>query len=160
MNQIKPVSAYIRSGTPSDFKFIIDLQSKFFANDPTLPTNDEIIQMLDVSHPYLLIAEADGKPVGYLLLRDRRFRPWTSIAFIAIVSEQSGNRLGTDLVTEGVCRVRRPFVRLLVRNSNIAALRMYERCGFYRTGKRISNYENGEDALILMRIRKNAKVIR
>lgn len=88
----------------------------------------------------------DGRVVGYLVV-------WTTdvveVIDIAILPELRGRRLAERLLARAL--KLGPTVLLEVRSSNEAAIRLYERFGFERTGLRRGYYSDGEDAVLMSR---------
>jgi ribosomal-protein-alanine N-acetyltransferase len=109
------------------------------------------LQELDVECARSLLAEVEGRIVGYVLF-------WllpneVDIHNIAVHAEFRRRGLGRLLLHQVIARAQRQLsvrVTLEVRMSNIGARRLYESMGFVTTGVRKGYYsDNGEDALAM-----------
>ena len=103
---------------------------------------------------FLLLAPAySARPVAYLLLQG--LPPDGEIFDIAVLPWLRGGGLGGRLLTRGLAHLERWGCRrclLEVRESNLTALRFYQRHGFSEAGRRRGYYSHPvEDALVLAR---------
>jgi len=144
----------IRKAVPSDLGSILDLQRTLFLHEPVQPSDSEFEALIVGRSSWITVVEMGGGVVGYTLVRDRPFRPWSAIDIIGVSTEYAGAGLGEALVSHVLAHARRPLVRLFVRASNLAARRLYQKTGFFQVGRRVANYGDGEDALVFMRLRK------
>ena len=87
----------------------------------------------------ILVAEEAGRVVGYIVLgvdegRSRLFGfKWGSIVSLAIDPEWWGRGVGTSLVREGLKWLKSAgveYVEVFTDQNNVAAIRVYEKCGF------------------------------
>jgi ribosomal-protein-alanine N-acetyltransferase len=109
------------------------------------------LQEIQVPCARSVLAQADGKIVGYVLfwvLPDE-----VDIHNIAVRSEYRRRGIGRMLLQQVVAAARKRQsnrVTLEVRKSNIAAQTLYRSAGFAMTGVRKGYYsDNGEDALAM-----------
>jgi ribosomal-protein-alanine N-acetyltransferase len=109
------------------------------------------LQEIQVPCARSVLAQADGKIVGYVLfwlLPDE-----VDIHNIAVHSEYRRRGIGRMLLQQVVAAARKRQsnrVTLEVRKSNIAAQTLYRSAGFAMTGVRKGYYsDNGEDALAM-----------
>ena len=130
---LDPVMAIERSSFPFPWS------SRFF------------LEELRVECARSLVAEIDGKIVGYVLfwlLPDE-----VDVHNIAVDGEFRRRGIGRVLLEQVLQAGRRrksSQVTLEVRESNMPAQRLYESLGFRRTGIRKGYYaDNGEDALVM-----------
>ncbi len=103
---------------------------------------------------YLVLLHRDelGAPIAYLI-------GWTvgdeaELARIGVLPEFRGRGVARKLLDEGLEIWRKrgaARVWLEVRESNAAALGLYESRGFQVVGKRAGYYDNGEAALLMRR---------
>jgi ribosomal-protein-alanine N-acetyltransferase len=78
------------------------------------------------------------------------------IANIAIHPDYQGRGYGTYLLTEILKKNDgMEYAILEVRESNQAAIHIYEKLGFIKISKRYSYYSNGEDALVMRKLFKH-----
>jgi dTDP-4-amino-4,6-dideoxy-D-galactose acyltransferase len=79
----------------------------------------------------VLVAENNGRPAGYITCRHKDGEG--RIELIAVDAAAKGKGLGTALVLDAVAwfaSQRAKTVRVATQARNIAALRLYEHCGF------------------------------
>ena len=110
--------------------------------------------VLELSKPsgICLAARRNGRLTGYLVCS--RYDTVWHIMNVAVAPEERRTGVATALLTELLGRVGDPAARytLEVRQSNVAAVRLYERFGFRAAGLRRRYYQdNGEDAVIMWR---------
>lgn len=106
---------------------------------------------------YYLVAEADGKIVGYggiwLILNEGH------ITNIAVKEEYKGNGIGNHIVEGLICYCLKHEIQnmtLEVRESNIVAQNLYKKYDFVDCGVRPKYYaDDGEDAIIMWRSNNN-----
>ena len=106
--------------------------------------------VLELSKPsgICLAARRDGRMCGYIVCS--RYDTVWHIMNIAVDPDERRQGIGTRLL-ERVGETRARFT-LEVRQSNAAAIDLYERFGFRTAGMRRRYYQdNGEDALIMWR---------
>lgn len=99
---------------------------------------------------YLTAAEyGTGKIIGYIGF-------WTAadiaeIDSVAVLPEYRRHGAARALleVLNGICKkLGIGYINLEVRESNIGAARLYEKCGYRRVGRRKGYYEDNEDAIL------------
>jgi ribosomal protein S18 acetylase RimI-like enzyme len=98
----------------------------------------------------LIVAELDGRFAGYALVLLRKRATVARLYSIAIAADLAGHGIGTALLTaaEDAARRRRmAAMRLEVQEGNTAAIRMYERARYRRSGRQAGYYEDGTAAL-------------
>ncbi len=140
----------VRAAKPVDTEQITGLLDELFPGDPNRPTDTEF-ENLGKQHDPCMFVAADGCAVaGFLVLRDRILRLWTSVDFIGVDPAHESMGLGAMLTRQALLAAHRPLVRLFVRPSNTRAHRLYIRCGFREVARRRENYPDGEDAAIMM----------
>jgi [ribosomal protein S18]-alanine N-acetyltransferase len=110
--------------------------------------------VLELSKPsgICLAARRDKAMVGYLVCS--RYDTVWHIMNVAVDPDSRRTRVATALLDELMARVDDPRARytLEVRQSNQAAIALYERFGFRAAGTRRRYYQdNGEDAHIMWR---------
>jgi ribosomal protein S18 acetylase RimI-like enzyme len=85
-----------------------------------------------------LVAERDGRPVGFLLLLDDlpdevTSTPQAFIAYMAVERELRGRGIGKALLEAAESEAKRrglPYISLMVTEENAAARQLYERGGY------------------------------
>jgi len=141
----------VRTMSADDLDQVLAIEESSF---PRPWTREHFRHELDAQHGIPLVAVAtDGTVAGYLcvtLLMDE-----AEILDIAVRDDLRGRGVGRLLLDHIVelCRHKHTnYIHLEVRRSNLAAIGLYERFGFLRTGERRRYYENGEDAILMQLI--------
>ena len=139
----------IRRLTYADLPQVIAIERRAFPAPWSLA-----MFVLELSKPSgICLAALDGnRIVGYMICS--RYDIVWHVMNIAIEPALQGNGLGTALLEHLLQHETEPSDRftLEVRQSNVQAIRLYERHGFRSAGLRRRYYQdNGEDALIMWR---------
>jgi ribosomal-protein-alanine N-acetyltransferase len=137
---------------PEDRDAVMALQESLFPDDPVALRQDDFQHLCEGSLQ-IYVADLHGQIVGFVVLRNRRFRLWSGGDFLGVSSEHRLKGIGKALVIHAIQNCRRSFIRIFVRPSNVHALAMYKSLGFHKVSRRSKSYPDGEDALIMMRIR-------
>ena len=101
-------------------------------------------------HSFPFVAESNGSVVGYVCLMS--LFEEAQILDIAVAPEQRGRGIARRLIDHAISVARENDAEVLaleVRASNIAAITLYELCGFVRTGLRQKYYEGRDDAVLM-----------
>jgi ribosomal-protein-alanine N-acetyltransferase len=106
----------------------------------------------EIAAPYSFpfIAEYDGMIAGYVCLTS--LFEVAQILDIAVAPEQRGKGIAKLLMNHAITIAREKEAELLeleVRSSNVAAITLYEKLGFVRTGLRLKYYEGKDDAVLM-----------
>jgi [ribosomal protein S18]-alanine N-acetyltransferase len=141
----------IRPARSDDIAALLELQREAFGDDPHCPDRAGLEAAIENPRIDIFVGETGGALAGYVLLKNRRFRPWTAMDYIAVPASLRGSGVGAVLLSEAVARTTRKTIRLFVRESNEVAIAFYKRNGFEKAGIRKANYHDGEDAVILSR---------
>jgi ribosomal-protein-alanine N-acetyltransferase len=151
----------VRPAEVRDVERVAAIEDASFA-DPW--TTEAFHSSLTLPHMRFLVAEASAAgpgdtrtgaaaTAGYVLAMV--LGPEGEIADIAVAPEARGRGIGGVLLDAAVAELRRVGVRtvyLEVRESNLAARRLYESRGFGDVGRRRGYYQHPvEDALVLRR---------
>jgi ribosomal-protein-alanine N-acetyltransferase len=139
----------IRRLTYADLPQVIALERRAFPTPWSLA-----MFVLELSKPsgICLAARRDGRLTGYLVCS--RYDTVWHIMNVAVDPDARRTGVATGLLGALLERVDDPGARytLEVRESNLAAIALYERFGFRTAGMRRRYYQdNGEDALIMWR---------
>jgi ribosomal-protein-alanine N-acetyltransferase len=109
--------------------------------------------VLELSKPsgICLATFEDGKILGYLICS--RYDTVWHVMNVAVEPKLQGNGIGSGMLNQLLTETGDDDrFTLEVRQSNAAAIRLYERLGFRSAGLRRRYYQdNGEDALIMWR---------
>ncbi|HEX8960803.1 MAG TPA: ribosomal protein S18-alanine N-acetyltransferase [Geobacteraceae bacterium] len=140
----------------SDLDAVLAIESDSF---PHPWSRTHFLDELNSPHSFPMVAlDEDGAVIGYIcpmLVLDEGH-----ILNVAVRKQWRRQGIGELLVEKviGECRDRKAaFISLEVRPSNSGAIALYERLGFFETGRRKRYYENGEDAILMELISENGK---
>ncbi len=138
----------IREMTIKDIEAVAFLELECFS----VPWSKEALEeSFAQSHSYFVVAEIDEIIVGYggvyILYEDAEI---TNIAVTPLCRKQGiGELLVKDIIRSAVEKGAKSIL-LEVRQSNVAAIGLYEKCGFETIGTRKNFYEKPvEDAVIM-----------
>lgn len=140
----------LRPMREADLREVLHIERRSF----TIPWSDATFRgLLRRQSATLLVAETAGKVVGYAAL-------WfaaeeAELGDLAVLPELRGRGFGRRLLDGALAEAARRGARqvyLEVRESNVAARRLYERAGFTTAGVRADYYsEPKEDAILMTR---------
>lgn len=138
----------IRRMTASDVDRVTDIAVRCFSNPWT---KEDYIYSLESEHDLGLVAVCDNKVVGFCIMR--MSIDSADITDVAVAPEARrkgiGSMLIASLLTEGKSRGITGYM-LEVRISNEAAIDLYKKNGFEKTGIRKNYYKSPvEDALLM-----------
>ena len=112
-----------------------------------------IKQLPDDMHIFLAAVDDNGEAVGYVGLMNVLDEGYVSN--VAVSPEMRRQGIGDMLIEELILRARAKklsFVTLEVRETNLAAQRLYKKHGFTEVGRRRKYYERPtEDAILMTR---------
>ena len=137
----------IRSMTSSDVDAVVTIEQASFS---TPWCRDHFEHEISAPYSFPSVAEYNCTVVGYVCLMS--LFEEAQILDIAVVPEQRGRGIAQLLMEHAVTVAREKEAELLaleVRASNRAAIALYERCGFVRTGIRLNYYEGRDDAVLM-----------
>ena len=145
---------HIRPMTTYDLDAVLAIEQ---ASYPTPWQREHFQHELAAPHSFPFVAEWNGIIVGYVCLMS--LFEEAQILDIAVTPEQRGRGFARLLMDHAITVAREKAAELLaleVRASNIAAITLYERCGFVRTGIRTKYYEGVDDAVLMEKSLKKA----
>lgn len=153
---IRSISLRIRPATTADIPVIIELERtcETAAHWPE-QEYQQIFQPKgdDLSARLILVIEEGDQVRGFLVAR--RVHPEWELENVVVAPSNRRKGLGKRLLESQLMRARESnseSVFLEVRESNLAARRLYEHSGFQQTGTRKSYYANPSEDAILYRI--------
>ena len=131
----------------SDIEAVLTIEQSSF---PSPWKRDHFQHEIEAPHSFPFVSECTGKVAGYVCLRS--LFEEAQILDIAVAPQLRGRGLARQLM-EHACSLAREngaeFVALEVRDSNHAAIALYEQLGFIRVGLRSRYYEGREDAVLM-----------
>lgn len=102
-------------------------------------------QLADANPGTFLVATIDDKIVGYAVID--RWPDQEHLVSIAVTPESRKKGVGQALLDHLIRTMETGSLKLEVRRSNEAAIELYRKNGFARTGMAHSYYTDGEDAI-------------
>ncbi|MCB1426038.1 MAG: GNAT family N-acetyltransferase [Zhengella sp.] len=142
---------HVRLARDGDAQAVLELQDALFPDDPNRLSPGQLARPGGDRRILVLVAELEDRVAGFLVLRDRSARLWTSVDFVGTAAWAAGKGVGGALVRAACRFAPRPVLRLFVRPSNAPARALYARQGFRHTATRKRNYADGEDAMVMMK---------
>lgn len=154
--------AVIRRADVSDIDHLAAIENRVFPGDRL--SRRSLRRHIASDGALMLVAEAQGRPVGYALVLLRRGSATARLYSIAVEPAAAPRGTGRALLAaaERQAALRgAEALRLEVRADNARAVELYERAGYRGTGRRAGYYEDGADALLYRReLRDGATVAR
>ena len=141
----------LRRATPADLDAIMQIEVGTFPSDAW--SSDMMASELASEHTYYLVAEADGRLVGYGGLLAPRGSGQSDIQTIAVIASARRSGLGRVLMQAMIAEARdrrASEVFLEVRADNEPAERLYASLGFEAIALRPKYYQpDGVDAVVM-----------
>lgn len=141
----------IRTATILDLAALTKLEQACFGPDawPFL----DLIAVLTFADVVRLKAVQDGQMVGFAAGDPRPGEGFSWIASIGVVPEFRRRGIARDLLRACESRLQTPRLKLSVRASNDAAIRLYEQEGYARVNVWQNYYRDGEAAIVMEKVR-------
>ncbi len=142
-----PVSMTIRPMTESDLDAVLVIERASFS---TPWSREHFLHELDAPYSFPFVALIDGDVAGYVCLMS--LFEEAQILDIAVNPQKRGRGVARALMEQAFSVAREKGAEVMaleVRSSNVAAINLYERLGFVRTGTRRGYYEGTEDAVLM-----------
>ena len=109
----------------------------------------DLIGILTFPNIIRLKAVSDDQMVGFVAGDVKRSEGLAWIATIGVLPEYRGRGIGAELLRACEEQIDVPVIRLVVRQSNQTAIRLYERFGYAAMGKWRRYYSDGEDGSVM-----------
>lgn len=113
----------------------------------------DIIGVLSLPNVIRLKAITEAKLVGFIAGDIRSAEKVSWIATVGVLPEYRGRGIGRRLLEACEAQLPTPMVRLCVRASNDTAIELYKRCGYYGIGSWPNYYQDGEQAIVMEKMR-------
>lgn len=141
----------LRSGRPADIPFLVALSSR----SATAAQWDEAHYRAafargNPSERLVLVLEEDSRPQGFLVARP--LGPEWELENIAFAAAARRRGLASHLLGEFIALARNhgaQAIYLEVRESNLAARKLYEKMAFLESGRRPAYYHDPDEAAIV-----------
>ena len=109
----------------------------------------DLIGVLTLPDVVRLKAVVGEQMVGFVAGDIRNSKNLAWIVTIAVLPEYRGQGIAAALLETCEVKLPTPVVRLSVRRSNKAAIRLYQRAGYLEVGVWDGYYQDGEDAIVM-----------
>jgi len=114
----------------------------------------DLIAVLTYADVIRLKAVNGDKMIGFIAADPRPSEGMAWIATVGVLPEYRRQGVARALLLECESRVIQPRIRLCVRPSNQAAIRMYQEEGYLAVDTWRKYYSDGENALVMEKIRE------
>jgi len=115
----------------------------------------DLVAVLTYPDVIRLKAMNSEKMIGFIAADLRPVERMAWIATVGVLPEYRRQGVARALLLECESRVIQPRIRLCVRPSNQAAIRLYQREGYLEMDTWQKYYNDGESALVMEKIRKS-----
>jgi ribosomal protein S18 acetylase RimI-like enzyme len=109
----------------------------------------DLVGILTFPNIIRLKAICDGQMVGFVAGDIKRSERLAWIATIGVLPEYRGRGIGAALLRACEEKLDVPVIRLVVRQSNDTAIRLYVRFGYAMLGQWRKYYSDGEDGTVM-----------
>lgn len=155
MEKLANQELQIRQFKTEDLSAISELEQLSF-KDP-FPSYF-LSQLAEANPSTFLVALMRDKIVGYAVID--RWPDQEHLVSIAVLPESRKKGVGQALLSHLIEKIEAGSLKLEVRRSNMAAIELYRKNGFARTGIAHSYYTDGEDAIQMEKtIQKRAEIL-
>ncbi len=140
----------IRPVEPNDLTSVLEIEQLSFGNEAFNRRQFRHLAKSPTCH--FAVAEIENQIGGYLILTTRRKSKVLRIYSIATKPRFRGQGIGEKLMNyTKVFAANQLFdtISLEVKESNAAAIALYQKMGFVSTGKKMDYYGQGENALVM-----------
>jgi ribosomal-protein-alanine N-acetyltransferase len=143
---------HILPATFLDLNALVKLERTCFGADawPLL----DLIAVLTLANVVRLKAVEDGAMVGFAAGDPRPDEGFSWIATIGVTPQRRRRGIGRELLRACEARLSTPRLRLSVRVSNEAAIRLYHEEGYAKVDVLHNYYKDGEAALLMQKSRQ------
>jgi len=142
----------LRPYAPSDFETVFAIDQACY--EPAIAySRRELRNYLRFPGADCLIAEADGKPVGFILTAHGR--AWGYIVTIDVLASHRRSGVGATLLGEAERRLASSGVReigLETATDNSSAIAFWRKHGYRKTGVKKGYYPGGRDAFSMNKL--------
>lgn len=141
----------IRLANVADSENIFKGQNIAFPSDPTNLSVKEIRNFIGAKEHTLIVGFFENAFAGYVATHSKKYCPWTNGNSLVVVDEYAGKGMGAFLLREAIISCRKLVIRIYVEKNNLRAIRLYKKFGFFCVQKIPQHYENGDDALVMVK---------
>lgn len=140
-------SMIIRSMNEADIEAVLAIEQASF---PAPWKREHFLHEIEAQHSFPFVAVSEGMIVGYVCLTS--LFEEAQILDIAVTLDKRGSGIALMLLEYAMRLARDKGAEVLaleVRSTNRAAITLYERLGFVRTGCRAKYYDGSDDAVLM-----------
>lgn len=150
MNQLPP-NFQIQTASLFDLTALRQLEKICFPVDawPLL----DLIGALSFPHIVRYKALSDGELVGFVAGEVRFPARIGWIATVAVHPDHRRRGIARKLIHLVEDEMAQPRIRLTVRESNLAAIKLYEQDGYIQINRWVKYYKGGEDGIVMEKVR-------
>ncbi|MBL1422228.1 MAG: GNAT family N-acetyltransferase [Alphaproteobacteria bacterium] len=141
----------IRVANVDDSEDIFASQNIAFPADPTNLTVGEIRDFIGHEEHTFIVGFFEDKFAGYVATHSKKYYPWTNGNSLVVADEYAGKGIGAFLLRDAIISCRKLVIRIFVEKNNFRAIRLYKKFGFFCVQKIPRHYENGDDALVMLK---------
>lgn len=137
-----------REAVKSDVRQLLSIENRCFTQDKLTARNFH--WMLERANADIILAESEGKALGYALLLYRRGASLARLYSFAVLPEHRGQGIGAGLLKQSEALARERdcvYLRLEVRPDNSQAIALYRRQGYRQFDTKQDYYEDHSEAL-------------
>ena len=148
MNTWRHSGVVVREARPRDLDAIARLENELFETDRV--SRRSLREFLRAPHGPVIAATIDDELAGYILVSLRKGARALRIYSLAVDARFARRGVGRALLQACEAyarRHRRAAITLEVRYDNVAAMALYESCGFRQFGEHARYYADGATAL-------------
>jgi ribosomal protein S18 acetylase RimI-like enzyme len=113
----------------------------------------DLIAVLTFPGVIRLKAVEDGRMVGFIAGDPHPREGLAWIATVGVLPEYRRRGIGKALLDVCEAQLKLPRIRLSVRTSNLEAIQLYEKSGYYRLDVWHAYYNDGSDGLVMEKAR-------
>jgi len=146
--KIQPKEITIRKARVSDLPRLVEVENACFDYDQLSRRNFH--WMIKHAHSIFLVLEHNKSIAGYGLVLINKGTSLARLYSICVTSEYQGLGLAARLVSELEDKASEEdcaYLRLEVKESNTAAIKLYEKLGYKKFTKKVDYYDDGVAAL-------------
>jgi len=148
MTNWRQTGIVVREARPRDLDAIARLENESFETDRV--SRRSLREFLQAPHRPVIVALIDDELAGYVLVSLRKGSRALRIYSLAVDRRFGRRGVGRALLQASEAyarRHRREALTLEVRYDNVAAIGLYESCGFRQFGEHVRYYADGATAL-------------
>ena len=153
--------ATVRAARTSDLDALVVIENDVFETDRI--SRRSFRQLIERETAETLVAEIDGRAVGYCMVLFRKGSGVARLYSIAVRPTDGQGGVGRALLEaaeEVAFEHDRLLLRLEVREDNARAIGLYERSGYRRIGREEGYYEDGAPALRYEKLLRGSRPVR